>query len=117
MKTGSIMGPPLCSAVYLKLYADRVMIRQRYFVVGDQIGDSQRPRAVGQRDPTAGKPIQPAGNRAANPIGRPKNERKAPPRHPIAKVCILLDALDVIVDRAETDLIKKLIYETATLSV
>ena len=79
----------------------------------DKIADRLRLCSGRDLDAAAGEPIEPCRNIAADPTGRPEDKREAPFGHPIAKVCVLFDALDVIVQRTGSDLVESFVFEAA----
>ena len=82
------------------------MVRQRRARRVDEIADRSRLGAGSKSHISTGKPIEPPRDDAADTARRPEDERKAPFGHPVAKVRILFDALDVIVQRPDAGLVQ-----------
>ena len=89
------------------------MVGQRKALDIDEIADRLRRGSVCDLDVFASEPIEPRRDAAANATHRPENKRHTPLRHPVAQICIFFDAVDVVVQSSDTDLIEAFVIETA----
>ena len=81
------------------------MIGQRDSLRIDEVADRFRRCSRSDGKAASGEPVEACMHDPANPSGRPENERETPFRHPIAKVSILFDAFNVVMQRAVANVV------------